>query len=98
MGDTSLSYQKKIVRIITRMNVGGPAKHVSWVSSSMFEYGWDTVLISGFVESDEDDDVYFDLRNGTSLISGKNGHSKNKNLTLPPFKSKKNLPNRFGEK
>ena len=55
MGDTSLCEQKKIVRIITRMNVGGPAKHVSWVSSSMFEYGWDTVLISGFVESDEDD-------------------------------------------
>jgi len=50
------------------------------------------------VESDEDDDVYFDLRNGTSMINGKNGHSKNKNLTLPPFKSKKNLPNRFGEK
>ena len=50
-------------------------------------------------ESDTDDDVYFDLRNGTSMINGKNGHSKkNKTLTLPPFKNKKNLPNRFGEK
>lgn len=45
----------KILRIITRLNVGGPAKHVSWVSSRLQEKGWDTVLVSGKVEEDEDD-------------------------------------------
>ena len=45
----------KILRIITRLNVGGPAKHVSWVSSRLLEKGWDTVLLSGKVEDDEDD-------------------------------------------
>jgi len=45
----------KIIRIITRLNVGGPSKHVSWLSSGLNQKGWHNILVSGKVEADEND-------------------------------------------
>ena len=47
-------------------------------------------------EPEEEDEVYFDLRNLSSSANGKNGTLRH-TVTQPPF-GKKNLRNRFNEK
>ena len=50
----------RIVRIIDRLNVGGPAKHVTWLSAGLDEdEGFESVLITGTVPASEDDMGYF---------------------------------------
>jgi glycosyltransferase involved in cell wall biosynthesis len=46
---------KKVLHIITRLNVGGPTKHVSWLSAGLEQVGWSNLLVCGVVEDDEDD-------------------------------------------
>lgn len=46
---------KRVLRIIARLNVGGPARHVTWVCSGLSDYGWENTLVHGKVEDDEDD-------------------------------------------
>jgi glycosyltransferase involved in cell wall biosynthesis len=43
----------KIVRIITRLNNGGPAKHVVWLNAGLNKDVFDTVLVAGRVEENE---------------------------------------------
>ena len=45
----------KIIRIITRMNVGGPSKHVINLTKGLEHYGFETHLISGQPSKDEGD-------------------------------------------
>ena len=47
----------KIIRIIARLNVGGPAKHVVWLTAGLPEF--DTVLVAGSVPEGEEDMGYF---------------------------------------
>jgi len=49
--------QSKIVRIIARLNVGGPAKHVVWLTAGLDDY--QTVLVAGTVPDGEGDMGYF---------------------------------------
>ena len=49
----------KIIRIIARLNVGGPAKHVVWLTSGLKDAGFDTLLIAGKVPEGEEDMSYF---------------------------------------
>ena len=49
----------RIARIIDRLNVGGPAKHVAWLTSELNANGFETVLITGTVADSEDDMSYF---------------------------------------
>ena len=49
----------KVVRIIARLNVGGPAKHVVWLSSGLREAGYDSLLVAGSVPEGEGDMSYF---------------------------------------
>jgi glycosyltransferase involved in cell wall biosynthesis len=48
----------KILRIIARLNVGGPARHVVWLSAGMKQIGYDTLLVSGVVPPGEDNMAY----------------------------------------
>lgn len=48
----------KIVRVIARLNVGGPAKHVVWLSKLNLA-DWKTLLVAGTVPPGEDDMGYF---------------------------------------
>ena len=53
----------KVVRIIARLNVGGPAKHVVWLTSGLSpEY--ETVLVAGTVPPGEEDMSYFATEQG----------------------------------
>ncbi len=49
----------KIVRIIARLNVGGPARHVTWLTDAMREGEFETVLLTGTVPEGEEDMGYF---------------------------------------
>jgi glycosyltransferase involved in cell wall biosynthesis len=49
----------KIVRIIARLNVGGPAKHVVWLTAGLLEAGFNTLLVTGTVPYGEEDMSYF---------------------------------------
>src|SRR5436853_4415688 len=49
----------KIVRIIARLNVGGPAKHVAWLEAGLRRRGVESLLVAGVVPPGEDDMGYF---------------------------------------
>ena len=43
----------RLLRIITRLNVGGPATHVQLADRELEARGWETLLVFGSVEADE---------------------------------------------
>ncbi|MFN7948457.1 MAG: glycosyltransferase [Blastocatellia bacterium] len=49
----------RIVRIIDRLNIGGPAKHVTWLTAGMNNDRFDTVLVTGTVPPGEGDMGWF---------------------------------------
>jgi len=59
----------KILRVIARLNVGGPARHVVWLSEGLKPLGHDTVLVTGVVPSGEDDMNYFAEDRGVHPIT-----------------------------
>src|SRR5215831_18463428 len=49
----------KIVRIIARLNVGGPAKHVAWLTAGLQNANYQSLLVAGSVPDGEEDMGYF---------------------------------------
>jgi glycosyltransferase involved in cell wall biosynthesis len=49
----------KIVRIIARLNVGGPARHVVWLTAGLQNADYQSLLVTGVVPEGEDDMSYF---------------------------------------
>lgn len=58
----------KVVRIIARLNVGGPAKHVVWATSGLTKDGFSSVLIAGHVPEGEEDMSYFAIERAVKPI------------------------------
>jgi glycosyltransferase involved in cell wall biosynthesis len=58
----------KVVRIIARLNVGGPAKHVAWLTAATRRAGIESELIAGTVPPGEDDMSYFAAEQGVEPI------------------------------
>jgi glycosyltransferase involved in cell wall biosynthesis len=56
----------KIVRVIARLNVGGPAKHVVWLTTGLHSLECESVLVAGTVPPGEDDMSYFATEMGVS--------------------------------
>src|SRR5215468_4273885 len=48
-----------VVRIIDRLNIGGPTKHVTWLTAGLDPEKFDTTLITGVVPANEGDMGYF---------------------------------------
>jgi hypothetical protein len=57
----------KVVRVIARLNVGGPARHVVWLSK-LEAAGCETVLVAGTVPPGEDDMGYFATEMGVTPV------------------------------
>ena len=57
----------KVIRIIARLNVGGPAKHVVWLTSGLQDY-FDTLLVTGKVPDGEEDMSYFASETGVKPL------------------------------
>jgi glycosyltransferase involved in cell wall biosynthesis len=49
----------RVVRIIDRLNIGGPAKHVTWLTAGLDPERFETTLITGVVPENEGDMGYF---------------------------------------
>lgn len=58
----------KVVRIIARLNVGGPAKHVVWLTSGLEEAGYRSLLVAGTVPEGEEDMSYFAEQSGVTPL------------------------------
>ncbi len=58
----------KVVRIIARLNVGGPARHVAWLTAATARAGIDSVLVAGVVPPGEDDMTSFALAQGVEPV------------------------------
>lgn len=58
----------KIVRIIARLNVGGPARHVVWLTKNLQSEEFQSVLLTGTVPEGEEDMNYFARENGVAPI------------------------------
>jgi glycosyltransferase involved in cell wall biosynthesis len=58
----------KIVRIIARLNVGGPARHVVWLSKGLEGEGFTSLLIAGRVPEGEEDMGYLAQQSGVNPI------------------------------
>lgn len=48
----------RLLRIIARLNVGGPARHVVWLTEGLSAHGYETLLVTGVVPPGEDDMTY----------------------------------------
>ena len=49
----------KIVRIIARLNVGGPTRHVVWLTRALEDDEFESILIAGSIPAGEEDMSYF---------------------------------------
>ena len=58
----------KIVRVIARLNVGGPAKHVIWLTKALQNAEFESVLVAGIVPPGEDDMGYFATEMGVTPV------------------------------
>jgi glycosyltransferase involved in cell wall biosynthesis len=54
----------KILRIIARLNVGGPARHVVWLTKGLQDDEFESVLVAGRVPAGEQDMGYLAEANG----------------------------------
>src|SRR5882672_1751889 len=62
------SQAMKIVRVIARLNVGGPAKHVVWLSRGPQTAEFESLLVAGTVPPGEDDMGYFATEMGVTPV------------------------------
>jgi glycosyltransferase involved in cell wall biosynthesis len=58
----------KILRIIARLNVGGPARHVVWLTQALQDDEFQTTLVAGSIPPGEDDMAYFAAENGVRPV------------------------------
>lgn len=58
----------KIVRVIARLNVGGPAKHVVWLTKGLQSAECESLLVAGTVPPGEDDMGYFATELGVAPV------------------------------
>jgi len=57
-----------VVRIIARLNVGGPARHVTWLTAGLRHAGYEAILVTGTVPPGEDDMSYFARAEGIESL------------------------------
>ena len=58
----------KIVRVIARLNVGGPAKHVVWLTAGLQSQDCESLLVAGTVPPGEEDMAYFAADQGVTPV------------------------------
>jgi glycosyltransferase involved in cell wall biosynthesis len=58
----------KIVRIIARLNVGGPARHVVWLTKELQNEEFQSLLLTGTVPAGEEDMSYFAVENNVAPV------------------------------
>jgi glycosyltransferase involved in cell wall biosynthesis len=64
----------KVLRVIARLNVGGPALHVAYLSAGLADRGYDTTLVSGKVGSGEESMAFVARQRGVRIETLGNLH------------------------
>ena len=49
-----LSRPLRLLRVISRLNVGGPARQVFWLSRDLRDFGYETTVVAGRIPANED--------------------------------------------
>ena len=65
----STAKRVRILRIIARLNVGGPARHVVWLTEGLKPEGYETLLVAGVVPATEDDMSYVAHESGVQPLT-----------------------------
>ncbi|HET8892612.1 MAG TPA: glycosyltransferase family 4 protein [Gaiellaceae bacterium] len=63
-----MSERIKVLRVIARLNVGGPALHVAYLSEGLAERGYDTTLIAGTLARGEESMAEVAERRGAKIV------------------------------
>lgn len=58
----------RVLRLIARLNVGGPARHVVWLNQALAAEGFETLLVTGTVPAGEDDMSGFAVARGVTPV------------------------------
>jgi glycosyltransferase involved in cell wall biosynthesis len=58
----------RVLRVIARLNVGGPAQHVVWLNEALRANGFDSMLVTGVVPPGEDDMSEFARARGVAPV------------------------------
>src|SRR5919202_5037734 len=59
----------KILRVIARLNMGGPALHVAYLTAGLRERGYDTTLVAGTLARGEDSMAFVAENLGVDVVS-----------------------------
>ena len=59
----------KVLRLIARLNVGGPALHVAYLSAGLADRGYDTTLVAGTVGSGETSMAFVAEKRGIRIVT-----------------------------
>jgi glycosyltransferase involved in cell wall biosynthesis len=57
----------KVLRVIARLNVGGPALHVAYLTAGLADRGYDTMLVAGTVGSGEESMAFVAEKRGVQI-------------------------------
>jgi len=58
----------RVLRIIARLNVGGPAKHVVWLHEGLAKLGHESLLVTGTLPAGEQDMTHFATDHGVTPV------------------------------
>jgi hypothetical protein len=58
----------RVLRIIDRLNVGGPTKHVTWLTAGLAKEGVETTLVTGTIAPGEGDMSWFAREAGVAPV------------------------------
>ena len=64
---TSRPERIKVLRVIARLNVGGPALHVAYLSAGLADRGYDTTLVAGKVGAGEESMAFVAEQRGVRI-------------------------------
>ncbi|HEY6329958.1 MAG TPA: glycosyltransferase [Blastocatellia bacterium] len=67
-GSMEMARPIRVVRIIDRLNIGGPAKHVVWLTAGLDPSRFQTTLITGTIPPGEGDMAYFAAAAGVQPV------------------------------
>jgi glycosyltransferase involved in cell wall biosynthesis len=67
-GGPSRASRVRVLRAIARLNVGGPALHVTYLSRGLADRGYDTTLVAGEIASGEESMAFVAERAGVDVV------------------------------
>ena len=64
-----MSEPVKVLRVIARLNVGGPALHVAYLTEGLAERGYDTTLVAGSLAHGEESMAHVARQRGARIVT-----------------------------